>query len=95
MNRILLTTIIFFFSCLTLTAQTNTFPENGNAGVGTTNPTGLLHVAGDFVTSVSCDTVRKYSTSESSTQNGLFKIGVYTHTGNSQNLLITGEIEHL
>ncbi|MEX0812751.1 MAG: tail fiber domain-containing protein [Chitinophagales bacterium] len=66
--------------------------EDGNVGIGTTSPRGKMHIAGDLVTSNSAGTVRKYSSSISSTQSGLFKMGELIMGGSSNNVLVTGKV---
>lgn len=84
MRRIYLT-ISIVVACYYSHAQTNTFPPNGNVGIGTAFPAGLLHLKSlnglDFVqitkgtTSPNLDIISSYDGSDDS-QSGSFAYGV-------------------
>jgi trimeric autotransporter adhesin len=86
--------VAFWTGANTLSNNTNFHWDNTNArlGIGTAAPSGKLHVSNDFVLGSGAGRVRKYASSISSTQGGLIKMGEFTMTGNSQNLLITGKV---
>ncbi|MBG6132755.1 hypothetical protein IWQ47_004415 [Aquimarina sp. EL_43] len=76
MKNFLFGTVSVLISTLGI-AQTNTFPTNGNVGVGTTSPGSKLHIAGDGAV------IKLQDTSHENTTNGFRGwLGGYDKSGN-------------